>query len=258
MEMAKRTVSPSASQIALVCARLLLVCTVLAAVGCQGPALKERDASGLPSDLVQSQAVIYAIITSIQKASWVHESKINRGPVQLFRLKVVVANVLKGEIADGKLDIYFYEEMGSEGGIGRFNFSPYHGYIFYLQKEAGVWRTSCDYYAHCADLVLTGAHPHFRRNPARPIADDILDLLFTREDGAGVSDGTMVDAIGGKRNYGRHWADERMDDFVKLLEKTVQTESPTVPTAACEQLRIYGKPCKPCEAENVLNGRFPQ
>jgi hypothetical protein len=208
--------------------------------------------------LARSPAVISAVIYDLQKASWIHASKIDGYPVQLFRMNVAVENVLKGDIPERKLDIYFYRKMGSEGGLARISFRQYQRYIFYLQKESGIWRTSCDYYEHCADLVLTGGHPHFKRNPARPIGDDILDLLFTREDGQGVSDGTMVDAISSRMNYGRRWIYERMDDFVKLLEKTVQTESPAVRTEACEQLRTYGKPCKPCEAENVLHGRFPQ
>jgi hypothetical protein len=208
--------------------------------------------------LAQSPAVISAVISDIQKASWVHASELDGYPVQLFRMNVAVEHVLKGEIPEQKLDIYFYRQMDSEAGIGRINFRQYELYIFYLQRDTGVWRTSCDYYEHCADLVLTGRHPHFKRNPARPIGDDILDLLFTREDSMGTSDGVMVDAIGSRRGYGRRWIYERKDSFDKLLEKTVQTESPAVRTEACEQLRIYGKPCRPCEAENVLNGRSSQ
>jgi hypothetical protein len=116
-------------------------------------------------------------------------------------------------------------------------------YVFYLRKDSGEWRTACDLYEHCVDRVLTGFHPHFKRNPARPLGDDILELLFTR--GVGVSDGVMVDAIASRNGYGRRWREEREDSFISLLQKTARTEAPAVRAGACEQLSHYGIACDP-------------
>jgi hypothetical protein len=192
--------------------------------------------------LATSPAILVGFIDAVEQASGIHSSKYGGQPVQLYRVKVTVENVLQGQVASNKVNVYCFMKRGSEGGMARMNFAPGYRCIFYLRKEAGEWRTACDIYEYCVDRVLTGRHTTFRRNPNRPVSEDILELVYTR--GEGVSDGEMVDALASPRNFGFRWRDEKDEVYIKLLKQMAKVETSPVRAEACEQLKKLNNPCK--------------
>lgn len=120
-------------------------------------------------------------------------------------------------------------------------------YSFYLRNEGGQWRTACDLYEHCVDRVVTGAHPDFKPSASRPIGDDILEILLTR--GFGATDGVVVDALENDRESSRWKYRENppygqySDAYTRLLQPSVETETPPVRAAACMLLRAKNVPC---------------
>jgi len=187
---------------------VLIVAALSFAAGC-GPTMQEyrpREKDPLFQYLAASPAILVGFIEAVDKAGWTHSSKYGGQPVQLHRVRVNVETVLQGKVTPNAVDIYCFLKPGSATGLPRMYFDPGDRYIFYLRREVGEWRTACDVYEYCVDHVLTGRHPAFKRNPNRPISDDILEILFAR--GESVSDGVMVDALAGYRNDGSRWRNQ--------------------------------------------------
>jgi len=221
---------------------LLIVAALNLAGGC-GPTMKEYRPRHPPFQfLTESPAILVGFIEAVDKAGWTHSSRYDDQPVQLCRIRVKVENVLQGQVTSNEVNIYCYLMRGSATGLPRMYFDPGDRYIFYLRRELGEWRTACDVYEYCVDRVLTGRHPAFKRNPNRPISDDILEILFTR--GESVSDGVMVDAVAGYRNDGSRWRNQRAEAYSKLLQRMAKVETAPVRAEACDQLKDLGKPCE--------------
>ncbi len=66
--------------------------------------------------------------------------------------------------------------MYGEGGIWHMGDRE----MFFLRNDSGVLRTICDTWNTCVVPVFSGAHPGFKPDPGKPLAEAIIDLLLTR------------------------------------------------------------------------------
>jgi hypothetical protein len=99
--------------------------------------------------------------------------------------------------------------------------------MFFLQRENGYLRTTCDQYKSCTITVLSGAHPSFRANSPEA---GIIDLLLTR--GQGVADSQFVGAI---ENFHAFYIDPNY--VVGRLRRLIAEETGPVAQAACKKLQ---------------------
>lgn len=193
--------------------------------------------------LASSPTILVGFITDPEETvGWAHSSKYGGHPVQLYRVKVNVENVIQGRVPSSEITVYFFGITGNFTGLQPMGFGIGYRYIFYLRQEADQWRTVCDDYAYCADRVRTGRHTTFKRKPKRPISEDILGILYRR--GEGISDGEMVDLLAAPDYYAYRWKDSQDEVFTNLLQRIAKEDTPPVRAAACEQLRHLSKPCE--------------
>ena len=141
--------------------------------------------------------------------------------------------------ARGKVDIFYFRYMGSiAGGVRPLTLERGDRDMFFLMREDGRLRTICNRWRTCClAKVVTGPHPSFRRQPAKPINQAITDFLFER--GIGINDKQMVDAIE-QQQYSVKFGEEPM---VATLQQLASSETPLVREAACESLRSLKHPC---------------
>ncbi|HEY3457398.1 MAG TPA: hypothetical protein VGK64_22650 [Bryobacteraceae bacterium] len=190
-------------------------------------------ASGLP--------VVVGRIVSNSRFGTPHPSHWNRyRTVQLYGLAIHVENVLQGDIQNPSIDVYYFADVGSQGGPARLGMREDGGQwrigdreLFVLRREAGVFRTVCDFSAVCVTPVLTGAHPAFRRNISRSIKEDIVEILLTR--GEHCDDSQMIRAISSDPRGNPAWSFSESYTFKKLRQIATE-ETSAVRKAACEDL----------------------
>lgn len=108
--------------------------------------------------------------------------------------------------------------------------------IFFLRRDAGVLRTTCDFLDYCVVQVFSGAHPGFKVNPDKSLAENIVDLLLTR--GTKSSDPQMIKAI----------TKSRVLDFSEAyalgkIQQLALDGPQEVTNAACDLLSAYKRPC---------------
>lgn len=156
-------------------------------------------------------------------------------PVQLWKVKVRVEQVLQGEVQPKQVDIFYFADMGG----GSFSVAPVwrdlyagHSEIFFLQKDGGRLRTICDGWRSCIMWVRTGSHFNFRAEPGSLIEDVISRLLLSRGDHT--TDRQMIDAI-----YHPEWRWGTIPVFNALEQLAAQEKSPAVQAVICERLRNF-------------------
>ncbi len=164
-------------------------------------------------------------------------------PVQLYRARVKVENILKGDTASSDTAVYYLRSLGAMVGPARLGMAGTGGTwrtedreLFFLSDDSGVLRTICDTWNTCVVPVFSGAHPGFKPDPGKPLAEAIIDLLLTR--GQDCSDQQMVQAISksGAENFSREYA-------FKKLRQLATDETPAVRKAACDELSLWKQPC---------------
>jgi len=164
-------------------------------------------------------------------------------PIQLCRVTIQIENILRGRIAKGRTAVYYFTEVGSTGASPRLGMSPYAGswhlgdrMIFFLRRDAGVLRTTCDFRDYCVVQVFSGAHPGFKATPDKSLAENIVDLLLTR--GADSSNRQMIKAITKSRvlDFSEGYA-------LRKIEQLVLGGPQEVTNAACDLLSAYKRPC---------------
>jgi hypothetical protein len=226
------------------CATSLLI--ILAACGPKMSVRYMRGPGNGDSYLLSSALIVTAHVKSKKEIGWTQDIP-DHGSAQLCHLTLSVEQVLQGPKTEGDIDVYTLERRGNlNGPLLPLQFSPGDYCIFYLQKEQGKWRTACDLTERCVDYIKTGWHPAFGRKSDRPIADDILQILYTR-DPDGISSGRMVDVLSNSlHTTGHYWIDDRRGTFISLLQNMAQAETPPVRAEACEVLREMGRPCRDC------------
>jgi hypothetical protein len=171
-------------------------------------------------------------------------------PVQLYRVTVHVENVLRGNV-QGDVAIYYFSgakglSIGSSGLLGMTtNAGSWHlgdRIVFFLRREDGVLRTTCDFRRYCALQVYSGAHPEFRPDASKPLADNLVDLLLTR--GERCTDKQMADAILKSRTP------EISEAYAYQQLSQLAIKGPLeITRAACEMLSVANRKCPPAVTE---------
>jgi hypothetical protein len=102
--------------------------------------------------------------------------------MQLRRLRVRVENVLRGKLADPAITVYYFKFGG--GFIGPRPLGVWDGRslrrVFWLEQDAGVYRTSCDGFDSCTLAIYSGSHPGYRPQKGATVEDSVVDLQLTR------------------------------------------------------------------------------
>jgi hypothetical protein len=230
--------------------RILITAIVALSCACTDPALKPVEVGfGFKPVryLLDATLILAGTVDRVERLGWRSEETWPYQHLQLCRITASVAQVLKGGLPSNYATFYSFVFEGSfTGSMPPMRFEPGGTYIFYLNKESGEWRTACDSSGACFDVLRTGRHPDFVRDPNKPPANDILRLLITR--GEHVSNGEMVDLLAATRvGYARRWVDYLPETYLALLRETAEKETPPVAAEACALLAELGRPCTPCE-----------
>lgn len=154
------------------------------------------------------------------------------GRLGLFRVRVAIENVLKGNVSRGPADMFYCTTADVTGPpkLGFYGTIPFRNLLL-LRKEKGSLRTITDISTDCRAPIYSGSHLNLLPKAGEPLGHALIDLLLTR--GSGADDIDMVRAVFGV------WAAEEMSmqyTAQKLLGLAT-TEPPVVRTAACLQLR---------------------
>ncbi len=114
--------------------------------------------------------------------------------------------------------------------------APRRPEMFFLRRDSGVLRTVGDTWNNCVVPVFSCAHPGFKPDPGRPLADSLVDFLLTR--GQNCGDHEMVQAI--SKSYAEGF--DREYAF-KKLRQLAASETPPVRKEACYELSLWKQPC---------------
>jgi len=244
--------------------RVIVAVWVATGVSCTGVGLSQLRPEGpgtFESYLLRSPLIVVGEVRAVEQLGWRNPFTVG-GTIVLFRIRVRVENVLKGDFALQDVDLYTFLEAGSHVGPLPMAFGVDRRYLFYLRKQAGRWRTACDVSDGCVDQVLSGYHGAFKTDPTHTLADDILRLLLTRGDNA--SDGSMVDALGRSNatleteDYASRWRRERKDTYIRILRQTSESATPPLRAEACVLLRELDQPCDLCANEKAEGKEGPK
>lgn len=163
----------------------------------------------------------------------------NRGePLQLYCVTVNIENVLRGSVPQGRTSIYYFADYGVKAGPPRLGMANTGGTwhisdheIFFLWRDGGVLRTTCDCLHGCAVPVRTGAHRDYRPNPAEPMPHVLVDILLTQ--GEGCSPEQMANAIDRAAPEAYGWDPEYT---IAKIERLAATGTAAIQTHARAQL----------------------
>ena len=154
-------------------------------------------------------------------------------PLQLRQLVVRVENVLRGQVADKIMVVYYFTWAGGFNGPRPLGFwGPGTRRVLWLRKDAGVFRTACDGWDYCTMAVDSGAHPRYRADPRKPVDNAVADILLTRGEGR-ISETRFAMSIEA-RSPGAE------DYLMGKYRRLAMTERPPVKTAACVSLWMWG------------------
>jgi hypothetical protein len=99
-------------------------------------------------------------------------------------LTLRVENVLKGAPTPEIIEVYYFIFAGGFDGPPPLGLWDVGGRrIFWLRRDSGVLRTTCDGWDGCTRGVWTGGHPHYKPDPQKQFDYAMVDLLFTRGEG---------------------------------------------------------------------------
>jgi hypothetical protein len=157
-------------------------------------------------------------------------------PLQLRKLIVHVETVLGGAPIPETITVSYFGFAGGFDGPRLLGFWKVGGRrILWLRRDSGFLRTMCDGWDYCTVPVDSGAHPHYRPDPLKPLDYALVDLLFTRGEGTANEVGLATgpdweapDNIPGLQTYS-----------VEKLRLLALTEHSDVKSSACKSLWIY-------------------
>jgi hypothetical protein len=212
---------------------------------CPSPQMTEFPArynNKVPEQIMQVPIILVGLVlTNATQVGDFHPSRIEgNAPIRGLRSRIRVENVLQGNVSQGEVDIFYFigtDSLGSSAGI--LNLPAGVRRIFFLQRDGGKLRTIYDNWDLTVEEVYSGAHPSFKRDPARPITEAIVDLLLTR--GEGATDKDMIEAV--------YWVGGRMGIFgretvIKRLQQLSREETLPVREEACYFLAEAKLPCE--------------
>jgi hypothetical protein len=168
-----------------------------------------------------------------------------RDYAQLYQVTVPVENVLKGDVPTNDAEIYFFLPAGSyvgsallgiEGQRGTWKVGDHE--MFFLNRDSGVLRTTCDFYRRYVIPVFScAASPSRRDDTGKQLKESIVDLLLTGAQNCGEQQ--MADAI---RTFDAAERFDREYAFKKMRQLAAEG-TPPVRKAACEWLFSWKQPC---------------
>ena len=157
-------------------------------------------------------------------------------PLQLRRLTVRVEHILKGAPVPEVVSVYYFTWAGGFNGPRPLGFWPVMSRrILWLRWDSGVLRTACDGWDGCTEGVWSGAHPHYKSDPQKPVDYALVDLHLTRGEGT-------LNEIGFATEVFREELDQvpgLQEYSVEKLRRLAQTEHGEVKSSACKSLWIY-------------------
>jgi hypothetical protein len=177
--------------------------------------------------------VIVGIADSARRLGPHRPSRVDpRYPMQLWRVRVHVENVLRGSIQQRTVFVYYFALAGGIVGPRPLGFGREPSRrILWLRKDAGVLRMACDGRDICSTFVESGAHTLYALDPRKPIGYALGDILFTRGEGQ-VNEDRFARTIQNNSPVPEEYLMER-------LKHLALTEGPVVKAAACLRIWIY-------------------
>ncbi len=168
-----------------------------------------------------------------------------RAFLQLRKLRLRVENVLLGDVAPGRLEVYYFTYLPGPVGtapLGRWIKGGRR--VWWLRRDGGVLRTTCDGVDDCTLSVASGAHLGYRMAPGRSVDSAVAELRLTRGSGP-VRDLAFASTI--EEGLG---VDVPERSVIGYLRRLVETEKGVVREAACTMVWVdaldYG------EAKDIL------
>jgi hypothetical protein len=153
--------------------------------------------------------------------------------LQIRKTRVHVENVLKGNVDQQVLSIYYFAIASGYDGPRPLGFwRPPSRRIFFIRRDGDVLRMACDV-VDCTMPVTSGSHPGYLADSNKPIDYALVDINLTRGQGE-IEDARFAYEIG--------WsipATPLGGYVIDKLQHLVSTEPAVVKTAACEMLWIY-------------------
>ena len=153
--------------------------------------------------------------------------------LQLRKLRLRVENVLLGDVAPGRLEVYYFTFWSGHVGnapLGLWGKGSRR--IWWLRRDGGVLRTACDGVDGCTLSLASGAHPGYRREAGRSVDSAVVELRMTRGKGPVREIAFATTIVEGPRVV-------VPEPFViGFLRRLVETEKGVVHEAACEMVWI--------------------
>lgn len=223
---------------------LLLVTLLMCGSSSCGPAFRQYDeATNEQAD--SAPLVVVGLAEDDQRIGPTTPQRGNPGyPMQLHRVTVHIENVLRGEVSQRTIPVYYFAYAGGYDGPAPLIFGREPSRrILWLRKDQGRYRIACDG-SNCTMPIMSGAHPQFQMSPGYPIERAVTDLLLTRGEDT-VDDHEFARQI-------ERGAPDRSDGYViDKLRHLAITESSEVKYAACRGLWAYAR----SKLDNVLRER---
>ena len=172
--------------------------------------------------------IVAALVTGDTAAvGSVRPSKVYQ-QIQLTKARIRIENVLQGDVQPGETDLFSFTYQ-TPGSARPLHLKAGERDLFFLLRDGNKLRTICEGVRNCcAQTVMTGAHPEFKRDASKPINQEISDFLLSR--GSGVDDAQMMAAI---EKQGVIFGNDAM---LNTLAAIAKNETPAAREAACEQL----------------------
>ena len=153
--------------------------------------------------------------------------------LQLRRLRLRVENVLLGEAAPGRMEVYYFTFWSGHVGnapLGLWEKGSRR--IWWLRRDGGVLRTTCDGVDGCTLSIASGAHLGYRMAPGRSVDSAVVELRLTRGSGPVREMAFATTIVEGPR------AVVPEPVLIGFLRRLVETEKGVVHEAACEMVWI--------------------
>ena len=155
-----------------------------------------------------------------------------RTPLQMRKMRVGIENVIRGEIKDEHVEVFYFTWGGGFDGpqpLGMWNVGSRR--ILWLRRDGAALRTACDGWDGCTWGVYSGSHPHLKIEPGESTDRALADVVLTRGEGQ-IDEARFAGAI----SRGAPAPDSYLIEHYRRL---AATERAGVKAAACEALWIF-------------------
>jgi hypothetical protein len=212
---------------------ILLAAQLVLAAGCSRVAPIRPYDQRTFADADSGSLLILGVAEGDEKIGRPVSSSLFQTELQLHRVTVQIENVLRGNIPEHNITLYYFafEHLNTGHPPLIFGKAPSRRLIS-VRKDGAVYRTAIDGW-NCAPRVVTGAHPGYTPGPNASLAEIDIDLNMNRGDGP-VDDEQFAIEIETLTHSG---GDEAL--YAARLRHLVLTESGKVKSTACRELARY-------------------